>query len=480
MATLVTSNDEFCTYIFQDQHLPQRKFGPIWVSATLGARSCLIAEMSHALDGGKTSDASENFYHKNQQYFGKHLDNTRLDDVLLHRRYMELLEPYLKLNNGRGILLIIDGTDLAKPYARPHRKRGMQGASIVWDGSASKKGEDPVKNMGFEAIVITALLPNGMVLDIDLFAFSRTIADPTTGAVFLSDYHALVFALKRIRKYLGDEVRVVVDSGYFGEANMDLMDDLGLQFLVRIPTEAFGGTRKVTEASTGVATKLGEHLRRLEPNHTHVIRDAAADDQLTIRSAVTHLHLGSGKGKQEAVRTAMIAWFNDAPTPFALLASDKWDDTAETCALLRTMYRKRWKVETTIGNYKQRLGWGGNVEGFHVCKFRVIQRLLFGWVLAQGYLALERMKERTPEIAATVKRVSKRSNKKAKDPRRGLTRIIGEAFLRVLPGIVAKLFPPTPRGRPTWNEQQKVAQKKRRLQDVEREAKRLRTELGME
>ncbi len=449
----------------------------MFVPACIGARGLLIADLGRALDG-KTTDAGENVYHKFQQYFGKHLDNDRYYDALVRQRYMELFEPYLKLNNGRGILLIIDGTDIAKPYARPHRKRGMQGASIIRDASASKRGEDAVKKMGFEAIVITALLPDGTVLDIDFFAFSRTIADPTTGTVFLSDYHALVFALKRIRRYLGEEVRVIVDSGYFGEANMDLMDDLGLQFLVRIPTEAFGGTRKITEASTGVATKMGDHLRCLEPQHTHVIRDAASNDPLTIRSAVTHIHLGSGKGKQEAVRTAMIAWFNDAPTPFALLASDKWDDTAETCTLLRTMYRKRWCVETTIANYKQRLGWGGNVEGFHACKFRVIQRLLFGWVLGQGYLALERLKQRTPEITEVVSRVDHRRNKKPKDPRRGLTRIIGEAFLRLLPGIMDKLFPPKLRGRPTWNEQQKVERKKRRLQDIEREAARLRKELG--
>ncbi len=334
--------------------------------------------------------------------------------------------------------------------------------------------------MGFEAIVITALLPDGTVMDVDFFAFSRTIADPTTGTVFLSDYHALLFVLKRIREYLGDEVRVVVDSGYFGEANMDLLDELGLPFLVRIPIDALAGTRKVTEATTGVATKLGDHLRSVEANHTHVVRDVDADDTLTIRSAVTHLHLGSGKGRQEAVRTAMVAWFNDAATPFALLASDTWKDTAETCLLLRTMYRKRWRVETTIANYKQRLGWGGNAEGFHACKFRVVQRLLFGWVLGQGYLALELLSRRTPEIVATLARVGHRRNKTPKDPRRGLTRIIGEAFLRLLPGLMAKLFPPKLRGRPTWSAQQKVERKRRRLQDIEREAARLRKELGNE
>src|SRR5262249_20230139 len=90
-------------------------------------------------DRPKSGVERDKLEHTSENYLSEALGNPNLDCLKLVQRYWRLIAPLL---DCRGLVISVDGTDYVHPHARPNRPRGMQGASLVRDGSKESKGDE--------------------------------------------------------------------------------------------------------------------------------------------------------------------------------------------------------------------------------------------------------------------------------------------------------------------------------------------------
>lgn len=467
---LVRAITAFSVILSGNHKKPQKKFIKVFLAGILAAGSPRLSAIGAKIrgDGAEHTEAA---YNVTETYLSRNLVRKNLDMSSILDGYHAEVAPILHANDGEGVNIAVDGTDYQKPHARPHRKRGMQGASNVYDGSKSKP-DAKVIGMGFPGVTIQAETPLGLVIPLMHLLYSTTTKDPLFGEVLANDHTASLACIERVARHVGAKAWWSFDRGYGSHRFMDSLDKLNLRWLVRMGV----GDRWVTTAS-GVEWHLDELAHSLTP--TFSIRVMTTTQVLDIKMALAHVRLGVGKNRQQQVRTLLVGWINDAPTPFVLLASEELELNAETAGFMRTEYLRRWRIEESHRHNKDRHGFGGSVETIQVLRLVSLQRVILFWMLVQGFLALERRKGE-PGMRCLLLTIAGRWGQGPADPRYLLTKKIGPVLATWLPKLYARLFPKQVMARKVLTEEEAATRELARLEREQRKEERKAVKREME
>ena len=469
----------FTEYLSQDQYLPQRKMLGLLLPALLGTRSPVLMEIGtkcmvpaggwHGLSKIETKRAKDTHEH----YLSRHLANPRLDMLALLDRHFELIGPPLLEKQGKGVNFVVDGTDYQKAWARPKRPRGMKGATRVRDGSASTR-ETATIGMGYPAITIEASLPNGVQMPILHWLYSREDADPITGERYLGDEQVLHAVLKRVAPLVGEKSFVCFDEGYAGHGSLLAFDALKLPWVVRVPSTGGSGRRWIQD-DTGMEWHLDEMVCRMDLPFSRRRVVGRGKETLDIRLGVAKVYLKEESSRPSApwqtrARTLVVVEVNGAAKRMALLVHDWLGDTEEVVELIRSEYRRRWRVEESHRLNKS--DWGFKAENFRVLTLRAIQRLVLLCMLISTFVAHFRDKE--PDRARTLAGRSFAAGDVPRDPRYRLNQVIGDILKRWLRATIGRRAPGRRRGPDPPPDPLKIVDRVknawRRLKRLQREA----------
>lgn len=422
------SLERFALDLAADLPRPQQKFAATLIPGLAASRTVCLATVADSLSG-RPLVAGSRPYLSLATFLSRGLARPRLDVGQMAWRYWERCRVPLSERDGEGVNIGVDGGDYQKPHARPHRPRGMKGMSFVRDGSRSTR-DRTVVGMGCASVTIEASLPSGVQLPLWHGAYSATEPDALFGLRARGEHANHVAAVERVAPFVGKRAWWTFDRGYDSNDYLAAWDRIGIRWLVRLPM----GERWVTTAD-GLSLHLRELVHAVDTPHR--LRGEGDGGALDIRMGVVHVALGRGSGAMR-LRTLFVGWINDAPTPFVLLAGERHDLTAETTEMMRREFIRRWRIETSHHLMKDRHGFGGDVEGFHVMRFRSIQRLLLFWMFTQGYVALERLRAASGirKLAAQVEACGP-----GRDPRGQFNEQIGEAVRGWAPKRYRRRYP---------------------------------------
>lgn len=458
---------EYVRAITAGQHLPQQKFVGTILPAMLASHSLVLGRIGETLmrEGGARS------YNTAEVYLSRNLRSKRLNDLGLLEAYLGLAKDILQRKEGAGVNVAVDGTDYAKPFARPNRPKGMEGCWYTHDGSASKK--DPkATGMGFPGIMIEASTPEGNQIPLLHRLFSRRVRDPLTGKSGLSDNQFLADGLKLVASTVGSRAMWSFDSGFFGAHNRRAFDELNLRWIVRIPLDAQGG-KLLLQTEDGFVMGARDLAYTIQRPYVIETTEGAEKKPLTIRMGLIkvrdRLESGSARRDQWSTRerTLVVAQFNDHPVLSAMLCGEWLGDSAQIVSLLHLEYKRRWRIEESFRLSKDTRGWGGSVERFQVLKLRAIQRVVLLWMMACGFVAWMRDMD-TPGMLCLALRVHAPGSV-PKDPRYRIYRAIGSVFAKWLPTHWRKTHAFGPRGPPPAPDEETL---RRRLKNARRAVER--------
>lgn len=446
MSPIVREMEKYVLALAYDQHEPQRKFLRLYLPAILTGGSLVLGRITEALarrprakirlnEKQAPSREAKRLYDTLEHYFSRHLQRPRLDVTSLLNRYLEAISSMLRRDDGEGVNVAVDGCDFAKEKARPHRPRGMQGATIVYDGSRSTK-TNKAKVMGFPGLTVEASLPTGNQVPILHWLYSREMKDSVTNDPWRSDPKTWQRIVSLAAPRVGPRAWWSFDRGFASNDMFEFLDGLKVRWIVRIPAEGPAGTRSARNAD-GIELPIDQWASILRSGFTVQVpegRDKKKILTITMALAKVQLRKESSRGRSawsDRWRTLLVARFDDAETPMVLLASEDLDHTMETAELLRTEYRRRWRVEESHRLAKNDEGWGGDVEGFRVLQFRSIQRAIFGWMFASGFVAL--LRDRYPKSMEALASEAHAPGDLPTDIRYRLNAAVGEEFRDWLP-----------------------------------------------
>lgn len=426
----------YSDFLSQDQYLPQRHFLTGFLTGLLVAKSPMLTDILRAGEGfpaklpGRVANYDADTKREmdtREHYLSRNLASPRLymNDML--DRYYEKIEPILTRDDGRGVTIVVDGTDFRKESAQPDHPRGMQGATYVRDGSRSTKAKADLA-MGFPGVTVEAVLGGGNSIPLAHWIYSREEADPLAGRIFLSELQATEYVLQRVASHVGSRAWWTFDRGYASRKLFGVFDTLHLRWLCRIQTgTALAGSRHV-EDQIGLVHKISKLVESVKLPYTHPMPGGDVEIHLGLQK----VFLCDEQGVAETVaRTLMVGQIGSA-TRFAFMASEWLGDRGEVADMLRSLYKLRWTVEEVHRHMKDRNGFGFALETFRVLKFRSIQRMGLLAMLAAGFTALTQAEAEaegdiTKQTAGS--RTPRRSKKRpVKNFRYQLTEVLGRAL----------------------------------------------------
>ena len=357
----------FCAEISQDQHAPQRKWLRDMMFGVIASRSLMLTEIARALD--EDTDLAYTL-----KRLSRNLNSSRLDTEALRARHMDSVARWTRHNNGEGVVIAVDYTDIAKPYACLDHDRGMELVSRVRDGS---KGEIVT---GYGVAQFEAHLRDGnqMPLLYDVFSFA--------GGGFRSQTHAFVDAMNRARPYVGDRAWWVLDRGFDGGRMFEALDAAETRWVCRLKiggprTRNLGDAEGVEERCRAMALRTVDRFKTVVKSGKGNLH---APLDLRIGARKVYLPNQSTRGGMNW-RTLIVVW-GFGKDPMVLLASEHLtgrDDILEAV----DAYHRRWKCEEATRSMKDSRNWGVRLEDLRALRFEGVQRLVLIACLVYTFIA---------------------------------------------------------------------------------------------
>ena len=155
--SLLSVMRRFVAHLEEDQHKAQQRWLRDMFAGIVMSRSLMLSEIGRSLNETARDGTRRRLIHTEKR-LSRGLNSDRLDDEAIRRVLLERAGRLTLRDDGDGVVVAIDYTDLAKPYARPQQPRGMELACKCHDGSRGSV------SMGYPIVQIEASLPGGATL----------------------------------------------------------------------------------------------------------------------------------------------------------------------------------------------------------------------------------------------------------------------------------------------------------------------------
>jgi len=202
---------------------------------------------------------------------------------------------------------------------------------------------------------------------------------------------------------LGDEAVLALDRGFHPRTYARPLDDLGLNWTIRLSIAKDKKKKKVEEgeepAGGMMLVGLDGTAHRARHHALEAPSVATFDEQLArdkrrgtgarrmevcakpVRLATHHPHFAP----IGPVRTLIVSFTTGYASPLVTLASRELS-SVEDILRYRQAYLDRWSIETTIRQGKNRAGWGMAYEDSRMLKWTGIERMAFLVAAYQTFL----------------------------------------------------------------------------------------------
>lgn len=362
---------EVCHDLGKDQHTPNKRWIRDVLTGMIASRSTMLTEIARSLP----SEAG--LFHKVKR-LSRGLNSDRLDDGALQTAHMERVAQFTRKNDGAGVVLGVDYTDLHKPYARPDRKKGMP-ACMCWNGS------EKTTSMGIPVVQLEASLPDGNQLPVLLHPFLHTGRDAKH-----SQNQEFIDAIKRAAPFVGALAFWCFDRGFDGSAFMRGIDGL-IRWVIRLNC----GTKKDRELfmADGRRRTVQDAVLETIPRFKMDVKNGRKMAKKTGKKSTT-LEIGSRKvylsdqknpAHPKGPARTLIVVYGFGKQPVCTLVSEEL--TGKTAILeAARAYGRRWKAEEATREIKDSRGWGLRLEDLRALTLRGIRRLVL--IAAAAYLVI--------------------------------------------------------------------------------------------
>jgi hypothetical protein len=371
----------YLSFIGQDQHRPQQKWLRDMVYGIYAGHSVMLSEIGRALREPLQIAQTE-------KRLSRNLNSGRLDETAIQRRVLEHASTLTRRNDGQGVVVAVDYTDIQKPYTR-RRKGSMEHACVCRDGSRGDKG------IGYPIVQIEACLPTGVQLPLVYHPFS--FIEPGYRSQTLTFLDKIGMAAP----YVGTRAWWVFDRGFDGNPYFAGLDEIGLRWICRLKvnnTESAKATDRFIQVPDGRVVRIDEAAAMIVPRLTVkkiIARGKRAVSirigAITVRTVEAH---GKGAGKRRpwgAARTLIAAWgIRVQGAPFMLLVSEELKSGAEILDAFNA-YLKRWHAEEATRSFKDSRSWGPRLEDARALTLRGMRRLALVICAVYGFMALLRV-----------------------------------------------------------------------------------------
>ncbi|MFY0572806.1 transposase [Archangium lansingense] len=344
---------------------PNRRFLREALFGLVEKKSVLLSQIGRALKEPSRLIHTE-------KRLSRNLGNKRYDDAAVEQDYLKLVAPILRDERYPRPTIAVDLTDIAKPRARK-----MPYLARVLDGSTKELAD------GYEVISIEAVGVRGRRLPLLSRLFS------TESPEYKSQNATVFDAIATARKHVPDDAFWAFDSGFDGGTFFRKMEEMGVDFAVRLRVEGNCRTLFTSEGKTNVKG-LVESTPRL---YFHRPRGTKKKKNWLLQVGwVSHVHLqqehpSSCKqtGKPGAKSYSLVTVSGDAlgQEPLAILTTLEVK-TADDARRVASIYLDRWGVEEANRFTKQ----GFDLEDVRALTWTGLKRMVQLVHLAYGFLAL--------------------------------------------------------------------------------------------
>lgn len=371
MGGLLRALDQFCADIGADQHKPnQRWMADMLKGMTIG-RSPMLSEIGRALEEVDEDGEPRRLIHTEKR-LSRGLNSDRFDDDALLGRHLVEVARWTRKDRGEGVVMAVDYTDLAKPYA--DLDDGMQGVGWCWNGSDHEVG------IGYPVVQIEADTGAAQI-PVILRPFSYQDKNFVEGSQTLIFLEQIALAAP----YIGARAWWTADRGFDNGIFFDGLDALGLRWVIRLQY----GIKRQRSLYLEDGRELRVDAAALEAGRAFKMQIKAGRKRTKGSGKnVIDLEIGAMKvflEDRKTARTLVVVW-GFGKEPVALLASEYASDKDTVLEMARA-YGRRWKCEEQTRAIKDSRGWGVDLEDVRALTLRGIQRIALLTILLYTFLA---------------------------------------------------------------------------------------------
>lgn len=381
---------DYCAEIGEGQYRPQQKWLRDMLYGIGVFRSLMLSEIGRALG----EDTALLYTEKR---LSRGLNSDRLDEEGLKDRHLRMVGEWATRDDGAGVVIPVDYTDLSKPYANLNMERGMEGVCTCWDGSIGSKGT------GYPVVQIEAHLPDGNQVPMILHPYSYVMEG------FRSRNLEFLGQIKKAAVHVGPLAWWTFDRGFDSNVMLHGLDKLETRWICRLQIST---PKRPNPAERGLLMSDGQHLGAYQAALTAIPRfkmDLPASQkarrrgkkkitlEIGARKVWMTRRTGGGGMRPERrgpARTLIVVW-GFGKNPMVLLASEHLNTKKAILEVVRA-YKRRWKAEEATRLVKDDRGWGIRLEDLRALTMRGVRRLLLLATIFCGFLA--RLRDRFPAL----------------------------------------------------------------------------------
>jgi hypothetical protein len=427
------------------QFKPQRKSAREMVFGIIGGGSCQLSKVGEAASRviGSWDDEEVNTarrYNTVEKRLSRNINSDRLDDDLLLGNYGEKMAPLLMRNDGEGVVVALDESDITKNYADDRPGRGMEYIAAKRDGNATvprfgsagrkKPGKDNPHaevTKGYMIAQVEASMPNGNSFPLVYNVFSRVDPD------YLSDFDECRRSVLAAAPYVGSKAIWVGDAGsiYDNRRFFDFMDGLSLTWCVRI------------KAGKNSRTMQNRDLRKGPRTVEQIIREVRSEltREVQVGKELMKLSFGYAQVRDCPGGTAAGPWrgllvVRGFARPVAYLVSRKFKNINDAMTF-HAAYRRRWPVEEMNRAAKDSHGWGPEIEDVRALTLRGVRRIVNYAMIGYGFMAW--MREQAKATAEKLIKSAWVMEKRTKDMSYRLFHALSRFFMHAPAAVKSRL-----------------------------------------
>lgn len=309
----------------------------------------------------------------------------------------KLLEHTKALMAERPGVLAIDGSELVHPHASEEsRKRPMEGLTRVADASKPKKEDgSPQTEPGHLLLLAIYQRDDGIAVPAFCGLHSREAIDPEAGKV-LDDFAFYTHYMRPVLAAMSKNNWCALDRGFDARKYYAFHREMGVRTLTAVNHRGGAAQRRVMVDGVIMSVKRAQKLITCDHVVTRTLRAEKRLVDVQERVGLLKVYAVDEDGvAEDAPSTLMVIqgkrWSrkHKAVTSFTgYRMANCWEgNSQEKAAELVDVYRRRWGVEGTIRQAKDRTGFGFGLETILTRRFAAAKAVVLMFQVAATLLA---------------------------------------------------------------------------------------------
>lgn len=361
----------FAADVGQDLHGPQRKWLHDMLFGMLASGSPILADVARSL-GETGRDGNDRRLIHTEKRLSRNLNSDRFDDARFLQRLRERAQPVLSRDDGEGVIVAVDYTDISKPYAK--LEGGMEGVCMCHDGSEGTEG------IGYPVVQVTGLAAS------DATRWPLVLHAFTFREGFTSQNEEFRKAFEAAAPYVGKRAWWALDRGFDGTPTFNALDAVGARWVIRVNTKGVAAQRLV-QTESGETLSLGKLALAVQTPWSSTRKEGRVSKAW--RFGIVRIRMRDADRKSmpfsNELRT-LIVFRGPGGGNRAVLVSEALHNRAEALAV-SDVYLRRWQAEEQTRQAKDSRGWGVRLEDLRALKLAGVRRLCLLAMAVMTFLA---------------------------------------------------------------------------------------------